>query len=275
MGTIKEAPALSVPVKEVSSFQFQVSSKNQNAHSQAANLIQEEGMGLPASNLRFRSAKGRGGRPLRERRGLWVVLLGPDGAGKSSVIAGLASSRWTGFAGCATYHLRPALWRKQKAPVANCDPHGQPPRGTLVSVFKLLYLLAANWLAYAAKVRPQLDDGKLVLFDRYFSDCLFDRRRYRLPQSCQPVTTLAARLLPRPDLYIVLDAPASLLQERKQEVTLAESVRQRERYSAMASAVANAVVVDGARPLGEVVAEVLDRIIEFRLVRYHEQYEVA
>lgn len=212
---------------------------------------------------------------LCEPRGLWVVLLGPDGAGKSSVIAGLASSRWTGFVECATYHLRPALFRGHGAPVANCDPHGQPFRGMLMSVIKLVYLLLANWLAYVAKVRPQLADGKLVLFDRYFPDCLFDPRRYRLPESCRRLTTLVARLLPKPDLYVVLDAPATSLQERKHEVTLAESARQREEYSANVLGLANVAVVDAARPLVEVVAEVLDRIIEFRLVRYHEQYEVA
>lgn len=212
---------------------------------------------------------------MRERRGLWVVLLGPDGAGKSSLIAGLESSRCTGFAGCATYHLRPTFWRKQKAPVANCDPHGQPARGIVVTAFKLLYLLVANWLAYATKVRPQLVDGKLVLFDRYFSDCVFDHRRYRLPPSCRRLAEWVARLVPKPDLYIVLDAPAALLQERKREVTLAESARQREEYSATVSGLENVAVVDAARPLTEVVAEVLDRITEARLARCHEQYGVA
>jgi thymidylate kinase len=228
-----------------------------------------------AALLLFRSALGGVDRHSRERRGLWVVLLGPDGAGKSSVIAGLERSRWTGFSGCETYHLRPTFWLKQKTPVANCDPHGLPARGTLVTLLKLFYLLVANWLAYWAKVEPQLNDGKLVLFDRYFSDCLFDPRRYRLPSSCRRLAEWVAQLVPKPDLYVVLDAPESLLQERKREVTLAESARQREAYSAKVSGLANVAVVDAARPLKEMVAEVLDRITEVRLGRYHERYEVA
>jgi thymidylate kinase len=275
MGTTKSAGSQYVPAEEVLSFQLQVSSKNRNAHSPASDFIQEDRLRLSVSQLPFRSAKGLGGRPLCERRGLWVVLLGPDGVGKSSVIARLASRRWTGFAGCATYHLRPAFWRKPEAAVANCDPHGQPPRGSLVTVIKLVYLLVANWMAYVVTVRPQLVDGKLVPFDRYFSDCLFDPRRYRLPESCRRLTSLVARLIPKPDLYVVLDAPASLLQERKPEVTMEESARQREEYAARPGSLGNAAVVDGARPLAEVVAEVLDRIIEFRLVQCHERYEVA
>ena len=69
------------------------------------------------------------------RRGMWVVLLGPDGAGKSAVIAGIASQPSTGFARCETYHLRPTLFSGGRE--ANCDPHGQPVRGTVISLFKL------------------------------------------------------------------------------------------------------------------------------------------
>jgi thymidylate kinase len=228
-----------------------------------------------APGLSIRDAIGTRPRQLRERRGLWIVVLGPDGAGKSSVIAGLASSRWTGFVGCTTYHLRPTFWRKREAAVANCDPHGQAARGMLISVFKLLFLLAVNWLAYAVEVRRQLNRGKMVLFDRYFPDCLFDPRRYRLPDSCRQLTALVARLVPKPDLYVVLDAPVRLLRERKSEVTLAESERQREEYSAKAMGLAQVAVVDAAQPLQEVVAEVLRCIAEVRLARYHERYEAA
>src|SRR5450432_2186629 len=114
-----------------------------------------------------------------ERRGLWVVLLGPDGVGKSAVIAELAGERSTGFRGCATYHLRPTLLRRGISRVANVDPHGQRARGTLISMFKLIYLLVANWFGHLVAVRPQLARGNLILFDRYFPDCLVDPRRYR------------------------------------------------------------------------------------------------
>src|SRR5271166_5756454 len=111
-------------------------------------------------------------KPQSPQRGLWVVLLGPDGAGKSAVIASIGSGRSAGFTGSATYHLRPDLFPRSGEPMANYDPHGQLARGTLVSVCKLAYLLAVNWLGYFMAVRPQRARGKLVLFDRYFPDCL-------------------------------------------------------------------------------------------------------
>src|SRR3974377_793611 len=78
------------------------------------------------------------------RRGVWMVLLGPDGAGKSSVIAGIGDGVAAGFAGCDTYHLRPALFSQTRTPTTNCDPHAKSARGTLVTTAKLAYLLAAN-----------------------------------------------------------------------------------------------------------------------------------
>ena len=181
----------------------------------------------------FHPAKAWGTRPVSylDRRGLWVVLLGPDGAGKSALIESLATQGSTGFRRCVSYHLRPTLRRGGFEGDANVDPQGQRARGTLVSVFKLVYLLVVNWLGYLVAVRPQLARGKLILFDRYFPDCVVDPRRYRLPRSCKSIAELIARLIPEPDLYVVLDAPAKVLQERKTEVTAAESERQRTDYA--------------------------------------------
>ena len=203
------------------------------------------------------------------------MLLGPDGAGKSSVIEAIGSGWSAGFAECRIHHLRPVLgWGRHETRV-NCDPHGRAPRGALLSMLKLIYLLVVNWLGYLMAVRPQMTKGRLVLFDRYFPDCLIDPRRYRLPESCRWMAKIVAMLLPEPDLYVVLDAPACVLQERKREVTPAESERQRTHYAEGLTKLANVVMVDAARPLPEVVEDVVSRIIDLRLARYHEWYKVA
>ena len=199
-----------------------------------------------------------------------MVLLGPDGAGKSSVIAGIGDGVAAGFAGCDTYHLRPALFGKRRAETANCAPHAKSARGMLVTTAKLAYLLAANWLGYLVRVRPRVERGTLVVFDRYFPDGLVDPRRYRLPQSCGWLVALVESLLPKPDLYVVLDAPSSVLRERKQEVTPVEAERQCREYRRLAEGLPNAVMVNAAQPLPGVVNEVVERSIELHLARYHE-----
>lgn len=262
------------PPTAVSSFKFRVSSEGKaSVASFVPTVPHREGMRLPTS-LRHICVRRRR-KVLRTQRGLWVVLLGPDGAGKSSVIEGMGSGRAAGFAGCASYHLRPTAGSHRRGPTRNCNPHGQSPRGTLISVVKLFYLLIANWWAYLTVVRPLLAMGKLVLFDRYFPDCLVDPKRYRLPASCQHMAATIARLIPEPDLYVVLDAPASVLQPRKHEVTFAESARQRNAYARRLTGLPNVAMVDAARPLLEVVDEVVDCIIALRLARLCRQDEAA
>lgn len=215
-----------------------------------------------------------GDRPHR-RRGLWVVLLGPDGAGKSSVIEEIGDGVAAGFNGCVAYHLRPALTGKKRVAPRNCNPHGQKARCVLVTLGKLVYLLAANWLGYLAKVRPRVQGGALVMFDRYFPDGLVDPRRYRLPRSSRWMVTLIDKLVPKPDLYVVLEAPVTVLRERKTEVTFLEAERLCRAYHQLADKLPNAVTVDASRPLSHVVDEVLECSIVRHLARHGEVFGAA
>jgi hypothetical protein len=76
-------------------------------------------------------------------------------------------------------------------------------------------------------------------------------------------------------LYLVLDAPAHVLQERKCEVPTAEAERQGLDYKRLARRLSNAEVVSAARPLAAVLDEVLERIIERHLSCYRKQLRAA
>lgn len=218
--------------------------------------------GAPLSGVEAWPGLGRNG---DSRRGLWVVLLGPDGAGKSSVIAELGDGVAAGFAGCDSYHLRALRLRVWRGSKANRDPHGQAARGTLVTVLKLACLFVLNWLGYFAVILPGLARGRLVLFDRYFPDCLVDMRRYRIPASCRWLAELVAKYVPQPDLCLVLDAPAHVLRSRKQEVTEMETARQCREYRWLAAKLGNAAVIRADEPRDAVLEEVVQRIIEAHL----------
>jgi thymidylate kinase len=66
-----------------------------------------------------------------------------------------------------------------------------------------------------------------------------------------------------------------VLQQRKREVTAAESERQRREYASCVARWPSVAVVDAARPLADVAEDVADRVIEFRLAQYRQRYEVA
>lgn len=196
-----------------------------------------------------------GGSGTRERRGICLAVLGPDGSGKSTVLDGLALELAPDFTAVQRHHFRPHTGRRGGFGPPATDPHGQLPRGRAASVGKLLCWFADYWTGYVASIRPGLRAGALVLFDRYFDDVLVDPRRYRFRSPMRAARRLA-RSIPRPDLIVVLDAPVETLRERKREVTEEETTRQREAYVRLAVRMPEARVVDAGRPIEEVVADI-------------------
>jgi len=121
--------------------------------------------------------------------------------------------------------------------------------------FRVLVARIYNWRGY------------LVVFDRHF---LFDY--YPIPAQSRPGQLLATRLhgtllrrfYPRPDTVILLDAPADVLHGRKFEQSAAILDRRRRDYLSLSNVVPDFNVVDAARPLPAVIDEIT-ALIEERL----------
>jgi thymidylate kinase len=112
------------------------------------------------------------------------------------------------------------------------------------------------------------------MHDRHFVDALVDPRRYRYGGPSW-LLRLIWRIIPKPDLLILLDAPAAVLQGRKQEVSFEESARQREAYLSMMETMKNGHVVDAARPLALVVGDVNDIILRHLATRIERRFGLA
>jgi thymidylate kinase len=82
---------------------------------------------------------------------------------------------------------------------------------------------------------------------------LVDPLRYRLPAQSEKFARWLVSLAPRPDLYVLLDAPAEVVQRRKSELPLAESHRQRVAYLKMLEAIRDKLLVNANCPVDEVV----------------------
>ena len=184
-----------------------------------------------------------------------MAVFGPDGAGKSAVIKRLAHELSPPFQGVQQFHFRPMFRRQWRDTQPITDPHAKSPRGGHTSIFKLLYWLADCWYGYLVTVRPARANSRLVIFDRYLPDILVDPQRYRLPKSSQWFASLMVRLAPCPDLHILLDVPAEIVQQRKAEVSPAESQRQRLAYREMFRSLPNAFIVDASAPVDEVAED--------------------
>lgn len=183
--------------------------------------------------------------------GLHVSVLGPDGAGKSTLIEHITDQVASAFRRITVFHLRPCFIGRKVNDSPVTDPHGKPPYPTWLSVLKIPYYVLDYNLGYLFKVRPLLVEENLVLFDRYYHDLLVDPRRYRYGGPAW-VVRLFRRFVPEPDLFFILDVPEELLLARKLEVSREEVRRQREAYRRLAAELPNAILLDGSRPSGEV-----------------------
>lgn len=199
--------------------------------------------------------------------GLMIVVLGADGSGKSTVIAQIEDHLKPAFRRTQYIHLRPRLGISEdpnSSPVT--DPHGQPARGWLISIIKLVYFLFDYGIGYVVNIYPQLVRSTLVIFDRYYHDLLVDSRRYRYGGP-RWLAKFIGQLVPKPDLWVLLDAPAEILQARKQEVSFEETARQREEYINLVESLPNSLRVDTTCPLDNVIADLDKAILNYMATR--------
>ena len=201
--------------------------------------------------------------------GLVVAVLGPDGVGKSTLIAGLAQALAPAFRATAMRHLRPGVLLGGRG-AATASPHGAAPRGALASAAKLALFAADYWIGFVGDLGPRRVRSTLIIFDRYLDDLAVDRRRYRLAAGA-PARAFAA-LVPGPDVWLILDAPAAVVRARKPELERAAIERLRARYRVLTTGLPRAHVIDAARPTEAVVAEAAGIVLDHLARRFEARH---
>lgn len=198
------------------------------------------------------------------RRSLHLVLLGPDGVGKSTVIEGLTAELAPLFPDGIEMDTVAGLRSRPNAAVGR--PHDKTPRGLVGSVAKAMYWLLYYSPGYRVNIRMPRHGAALHLSHRYLVDALVDPKRYRYAGP-RWLLRLVWRLAVKPDLVILLDAPPATIQARKREVAPEETARQCVAYRSTVAALPNGRIVDASRPVAEVVASVRDEILAFMAQR--------
>lgn len=194
--------------------------------------------------------------------GMTVAVLGGDGSGKSALIELLRNDWAPAFRKVRYAHLRPRLFaRRAGASATVSDPHGRKPRGTLASTLKLGWFVFDFVAGYAFRIRPWMARSALVIFDRYFDDLYLDPKRYRFGAR-REWALRASRFVPRPHLWLVLDASPDTLQARKQEVSREVSGLQQRAYRGFCDQRGTCEPIDANPPLAEVRAQVNERMLE-------------
>jgi thymidylate kinase len=171
-------------------------------------------------------------------RGVLVVLLGPDGCGKSTLIHKLRASLRAAALTTDTVYLGP--WGQSVLPLQkllsrfNVTPYRaedkafysgkttkrEIPQGWLLwkqNAKAWLYYFAVAielWYRYFKLVLPKLRQGRIVLADRYIYDLLVGYKSRRMDYHWG-IRHWLCRHFPRPHLTLLLDAPPEVIHRRK------------------------------------------------------------
>ena len=205
-----------------------------------------------------------------------VAIVGPDGAGKTTVAlrvvdllpvpARYVYMGWNYDASnvlLPTNRLRRRL-RRPGQPVAEERRRGRrlPVLGQLAPVLKLINLVAEGW--YRQIVANQLTrSGYMVIFDRHFTADYAEAPGYAAPRLRRLRHKILRRAVPPPRIMIYLDAPPGTLLERKGEGTIASLASQRAAYREVIATHPRAAEVASVDDVEEVSRAVSAAIMEF------------
>jgi dTMP kinase len=145
------------------------------------------------------------------RRGFFVVLEGPEGSGKSTLVGPLAERMRASGADPLVLREPGSTRAAEIARQALLDP--EHPVGPLAELF--LYLAARADLVQST-IRPALDAGRVVLSDRFaLSTEAYQMAGRGLEPALVRAGNLAATAGVRPDLTLILDLAPELGQARQ------------------------------------------------------------
>jgi thymidylate kinase len=206
--------------------------------------------------------------------GLFIVLIGPDGSGKSTVSQGLQRLFKPLFTRTRYFHshfavlprlrdlVKIAKWRDFKDEASDASLVANPAQREIkFSPLRSLVYLVYYGLDYVLG-NPIMwytrGKGEFIIFDRYYYDYLI-QRGMSLPRW---IINLVMRMIPFPDVVIYLKNSPDVVLARKPELTREEIARQGAACSELISRLPCAYVVETVGSPEETIQQVARVVLD-------------
>lgn len=200
-------------------------------------------------------------------RGIFLVLIGPDGSGKSTTSNNLIVSEIKRLFQKKYYfhghfpflpELKKivAFFKGNKNVVQTSEnAESSIPLGTLRSMIYPIYYgfnyFLGHFFIWKEKAR-----GNLIIFDRYFYDYFIQTQYINCPRW---LLNLITKVIPKPDVIVYLKNSPETIYNRKPELTIEEIERQVKVCEHIVRRFKNSVVIETTTP--EEVTEKIQRVI--------------
>jgi len=237
-------------------------------------------------------------RRLSDRKYIRIAALGPDGVGKTTLVAELGRVLKNTAGNITPMNFRPKILYNHAVPQTALEAAAPLPRikDRLLSYIRPVIWCLEYWVHKLLLLRVS---SQLILYDRYYHDVLIAPRKYHCSV---PVARLIARFIPQPDLWLFIDAPPGVvcsrkcardvmaglsptLDVRRREATMRETITYSDACRAFLHKQRNVVILDASQDPQQLLALAEQAILRAMAMRtaamipfevpQHESTEVA
>jgi len=149
-----------------------------------------------------------------------IVVLGPDGSGKSTLISNLMNE-YKNLGNNYYAHLYPNLNSVQNS--QRIYPYLKKPYSFINTILKIIYMILLNFINYII-IFFMKKGTTIVWCDRFLYDVIADPERYRISRQFMNLKFIKKMII-KPFLTIIINPPIESIYKRSKELSYDELLK--------------------------------------------------